>query len=528
MTDLACARAVSLVGLHGTVVEVQTHIGPGIVGTTLVGLPDASLREAKERVRAAFSSCGIPSLNRRVTVNLTPADLPKAGSGFDLAIAVSMLVARRVLLPEVAEGTLFAAELGLDGSLRPVGGALPVGLAAYRNGYGRLVVAQTMAYEAALAPGVEVFGCAHLADLITAFGVAGRVEEVTGWELLTQMEASRRPPEIPGDSDTGRPSGNASAEDLSDVYGQRSAVEALTVAAVGRHHVLMVGPPGVGKTMLARRVRDLLPDLDTEEALEVTAVQSLAGRSQPLRSLQVRPPLEQPHHSATLPALIGGGSPIRPGAISLAHAGVLVLDEAPEFQMRTLDALRQPLENGTVTIHRANSKVTYPARFQMVMTANPCPCGGSTDPGNRTCVCSHAAKERYRARISGPLLDRVDLRMSVARPHHQAVGQAQTVSTREARGLIEEARERAARRWADKPWRYNAEVPGRYLRQSALKDRTELRRLGELIDKGHLSMRGADRVLRMAWSVADLRAASRPGPSEVEVALGLRRVEERP
>lgn len=533
-TTLARTYAIALQGLNGKVVEVQTHVGPGLVGTTLVGLPDASLREAKERIRAAFSSCAIPSLSKRVTVNLSPADLPKAGSSFDVAIAVSMLIAREELLAGSADDTVFAAELGLDGSLQSVPGALPIALAASENGFRRIVVAPEMASEAELVDGICVVGCAHLRDLLAIFGIRGPglLDATEGWELVEQ-ETERRLQDGSESSHPRRLNGATSLiggdgdADVVDVRGQPFAVEAMGIAAVGGHHSILLGPPGVGKTMLATRLRALLPDLSKRDSVEVTALRSLAGTDGIVESLIARPPLEQPHHSATLASLIGGGSPIRPGSVSLAHAGVLVLDEAPEFSVRVLDALRQPLEDGTISVHRARQRVVFPARFQLVMTANPCPCGGGLRPGEDRCRCTHAQRDRYWSRISGPLLDRLDIRLLLERPDRSALGHGSSVNTAALRERTVAARERSEYRWRGHPWRLNAHVPGRYLRENTRLARADARALEVATESGHISLRGADRILRLAWSIADWENHAVPQSDDLARAFDLRGQEER-
>lgn len=525
MTGLARAYAVALSGLEGTVVEVQTHIGPGLVGTTLVGLPDASLREAKERVRAALFSCGIATLNRRITVNLSPADLPKTGSGFDLGIAVSMLVARGIITHECALDTVFAAELGLDGSVQAVPGALPLALASAAAGYARLVVAPPMAEQARLVTGLEVVRCAHLLDLLAVFGLPMGVGQTLEWsweELDASAQTRATAAGTTSPAQTVAAEGEDDETDLIEVRGQKFAIEALAVAAIGGHHSLLVGPPGVGKTMLATRMRAILPDLDEGEALEATGLRSLIGSGGNDAALMRRPPLEQPHHSATVPALVGGGNPIRPGAVSLAHGGVLLLDEAPEFSVRALDALRQPLENHSVSIHRANASVTFPARFQLVMTANPCPCGGAVRAGEDACRCSHVQKARYWSRLSGPLLDRIDLRLHVGRPNLFDGDTSPQLSTAEVRERVRGGRERSAFRWADYPWNHNAAVPGKFLRDHSGLPQEYMRAIEDQVDRGVLSLRGADRILRLAWSSADFNGNAIPTPSDLANAFDLR------
>lgn len=383
MSSLARAYSIALNGLEGTPVEVQTHIGPGIVGTTLVGLPDASLREAKERVRAALFSCGIPTLNRRVTVNLSPADLPKSGSAFDVTIAVSMLVARGILSAAVARDTAFYGELGLDGSLQPVPGALPAALAAQKAGFKRFVVPVGLVGEVSLVEGLEAIGLPHLDILLQAFDARRAPHDLEGnegWEAVQDFtdEALRQEKlasprslmpalsSIPSQAadatvvagNSAGPYGDGEAlawegrdADLGDVRGQDAVIEALAVAAVGSHHLLLKGEPGVGKTMLASRLASILPDLQPEDALTATALQSLAGVEGSSKLIS-RPPSQTPHHSATLVSLIGGGNPIRPGAVSLAHSGVLLLDEARDGKCTSLNK------------EEAHEHITTPARRQ--------------------------------------------------------------------------------------------------------------------------------------------------------------------
>ncbi|WP_083462671.1 YifB family Mg chelatase-like AAA ATPase [Kitasatospora griseola] len=522
---MAFARtcSVALVGVDGVVVEVQADLEPGLAAFSLVGLADKALLEARDRVRAAVSNSGEKWPLRKLTVGLTPASVPKSGSGYDLAVACAVLAAAERLDPASIDGLLIIGELGLDGRVRPVRGVLPAVLAAADAGYRQIVVAEQTAAEAELVPGVSVLGVRSLRQLIA---------------ILTNAPV----PDEPLDPSTGRPdssfaglllpglgvrdvtSEQACRPDLADVAGQHEARQALEIAAAGGHHLYLKGPPGAGKTMLAERLPALLPPLTQAEALEVTAIHSVAGLLPPDRPLIDTPPYCAPHHSTTMPAIVGGGTGLpRPGAVSLAHRGVLFLDEAPEFPVRVLDALRQPLESGEVMIARSAGSMRLPARFLLCLAANPCPCGRYSLRGEG-CECTPVMVNRYQARLSGPLLDRVDLQVQVAGVSRaelmQQGGKAESTATVAER--VRQARERAAARLADTPWRTNAEVPGHELRtrwQLAPGSLTDAERD---LDRGLLTARGLDRVLRVAWTVADLAGRPRPTRTDVQTALTLR------
>ncbi|MDC4232958.1 YifB family Mg chelatase-like AAA ATPase [Actinomyces sp. B33] len=503
---LAVARSVALIGLEGALVDVETHVGRGMVAFTLVGLPDASLRESKERVRSALQSCGLEVLDSRVTVNLSPAGLPKSGSGFDAAIAASVLIAAGSLPPGPFDGAVLIAELGLDGSMRPVRGILPALIAARSQGIDRAVVASDGVDEAALIPGMDVVGFDHLADLVAWAGGKAARPRARGSRSAPAAEPARRTPEERG-----------AASDLADVRGQNEAIGALEVAAAGGHHLFLVGEPGAGKTMLASRLVTILPELDDATALTSTSLHSLAGELGTTRLIR-RPPLQAPHHSATMASLIGGGtSVILPGAASLAHGGVLLLDEAAEFSPSVLDALRQPLEDGEITIHRSKIRARYPAKFQLVLASNPCPCGGSTRA--RPCTCSSLARRRYMSRLSGPLLDRIDITVAMRAPTRADLAVGPGPSSAQVRERVSAARQRARHRLASTPWRVNAELPGRWLRTESGIDPRIVDSLDRAVDRGTVSMRGADRVLRLMWTLADLDG--RPAPDQCDVARAL-------
>ncbi|GGQ58062.1 YifB family Mg chelatase-like AAA ATPase [Couchioplanes azureus] len=493
---------VGLVGVRGHLVEVEADLSPGLPAVVLTGLPDTALSEARDRVRAALVNSGQAWPNRRITVNLLPAALPKHGSAFDLAIACALLASAGELPLAPLEGVVVLGELGLDGTVRRVRGVLPMVTAAVEAGATRVVVPVGNAREAAVVPGITVGPVDSLHRLV-AF--------VKGGTPLPDLPPRRCAPVAAG-------------PDLADVAGQELGRYAIEVAAAGGHHVAMVGPPGAGKTMLAERLPSILPELDDASALEVTALQSIAGVLPPGGTLVRRPPFQAPHHSASLAALVGGGAGLaRPGAISLAHRGVLFLDEAPEFAQPTLQALRQPLESGRVVLARSRGTTEYPAQVQIVLAANPCPCANPA--GDQHCQCSAIARRRYLGRLSGPLMDRIDIHIKLAplgvaqllTPDTPAESSAQ-VAVRVAR-----ARGAAAARWSGRGWRVNAEVPGPQLRRPPWRlPPQDTRALRNGLERGSLSARGFDRTLRLAWSIADLDGRDRPNGSDVDEAAQLR------
>jgi magnesium chelatase family protein len=495
--------SVGLVGVRGHLVEVEADIANGLPVMVLSGLPDTALHEARDRVRAAIVNSGQRWPSRRITVNLLPAALPKQGSGFDLAIACAVLAGAGEFPLAALSNAAIIGELGLDGSVRPVRGVLPMVLAAARGGVRRVVVPMANSAEAALIPGLTVRATDSLRRLVGF---------VRGSEPLLD------PPAPSLESESAGP-------DLADVVGQEVGRRALEVAAAGNHHVAMIGPPGAGKTMLAQRLPSILPELDDEAALEVTALHSIAGVLAPGAPLRRRPPLQAPHHTASMPALVGGGSGLaRPGALSLAHRGVLFIDEAPEFSPRALDALRQPLEEGAISLRRAAGETTFPARIQLVLAANPCRCAKPT--GDTACECTPLARHRYLGRLSGPLLDRIDVQIRLDALTTAALLDDHAISEPSAvvADRVAKARAAAVARWAAHGWRNNAEVPGAALRSPRWRlPRAALDSVRQQLDAGDLSARGYDRVLRLAWTISDLAGRSRPVAGDVDEATELRR-----
>jgi magnesium chelatase family protein len=505
---LACSWSVALVGLEGRMVEVEADIGAGLPRTVLVGLPDTSLYEARDRCKAAVSNSGGSWPSSLLTINLSPATLPKGGSHYDLAIVAAVLGAAEVFRREELTGTVFLGELGLDGRLRPIRGILPAVLAAAQAGFRRAIVPLSQAPEARLVDGIEVFGIASLTQLVA----------LLNHQQVPEVEPIQESAEV-----TGLPRDRQL--DLADVYGQLEAKWAVEVAAAGQHHMLFHGPPGVGKTMLAERLPGLLPDLALGDALEVSAIHSLAGFSLS-DGLISRPPYADPHHSASVASIVGGGARVaKPGAISRAHRGVLFLDEAPEFPARVLESLRTPLESGVITLGRSEVQARYPARFQLIMAANPCPCGRAATPGAE-CQCAPMAVRRYAEKISQPIRDRIDIHQSF-RPMRKAylkaaLGRGEPSSVVSVR--VAEARSRQAWRLAGTGWQTNGEVPGPYLRtQLPLPEGLQV--VEESVIRGRLSSRGVDKVLRLAWTLADLAGRDRPAADDVAIALAMRRGE---
>ena len=512
----ATARTVSLAGSVGHVVDVQVDVSVGLIAAVMVGRPDVAITEARDRCRAAVQNSGFDwPVTRRITILLSPADLPKRGSHFDLAIAVGVLVASDSTMPRHGlESAVFIGELTLDGRVRSVPGVLPMVMAARARGCTTVYVPEPQAAEAAMVEGVTVWGVRSLAQVMALLSGeevpdAPPVEPLTAAPLLAWVEA-----------------GSGEQVDYADVFGMADARFGLEVAAAGGHHLLMSGPKGAGKTTLAERLPTILPNLESDEALELTAVHSLAGALSPGAELITRPPFRAPHHSASRTAVLGGGSGrVRPGEISKAHLGVLFLDEFPLFPADVIDALREPLESGLIRLSRGEEDAVFPARSIVVLACNPCPCGefSATRPDHR-CECSEVRRREYRRKLRGPVLDRIDITRHVEplRPHEYASTFGLPEGSAAMADRVQAARRRQQRRYAADAWRLNAHVPG-----PVLKDRWPLHeeagaRLRAEILAGSLTQRGGVRVHRLAWTIADLAERDQPTVADLETALRLR------
>ncbi|UGT89876.1 YifB family Mg chelatase-like AAA ATPase [Mycobacterium ostraviense] len=495
---LGRAFSVAVCALDGQIVEIEADITSGLPGVHLVGLPDAALQESRDRVRAAVTNCGNSWPLARLTLALSPATLPKMGSVYDLALAAAVLSAQRKNPWHRLEKTVLLGELSLDGRVRAVRGVLPAVLAAKRDGWPTVVVPADNLAEACLVDGIDVRGVHSLGQLRSWLnGSAGLGDRVAPAATVEERSA-----------------------DLADVVGQSQARFAVEVAAAGGHHVMLTGPPGVGKTMLAQRLPGLLPPLSDSESLEVTAIHSVAGLLSGNTPLITRPPFVAPHHSSSVAALVGGGSGMaRPGAVSRAHRGVLFLDECAEISVSALEALRTPLEDGEIRLARRDGVACYPARFQLVLAANPCPCAPA-DPAD--CICAATVKRRYLGKLSGPLLDRVDLRVQMHPVRAGAMSAVDGEPTSQVRRRVASARDAAAQRWRPHGFATNAEVSGPLLRRKFRPGNAAMEPLRKALDRGLVSIRGVDRTLRVAWSLADLAGRVSPSLEDVATALSFR------
>lgn len=496
--------AAALVGIDAVPVTVEVNIAPGGMGLYLVGLPDNAVKESEQRIRSAFENSEEKMTMRKVVVNLAPADLKKEGAAFDLPIAVGILAAQERVDQDLLPETMLAGELALDGGVRPVRGVLSMALAARAAGIKRMILSQENALEAAVVGGIEVIGVKTLREALDF--------------LNSELAITPTRPEEQPMAESHR----LYEEDFADVKGQRHAKRALEIAAAGGHNVLMIGSPGSGKTMLARRLPTILPPLTAEEALETTKIHSVAGL-QRFNGLMQRRPFRAPHHTASPVSLIGGGQTPRPGEVSLAHNGILFLDELPEFGRSVLEVLRQPLEDRTIAVSRARYNVDYPANFTLVAAMNPCPCGYYNHP-SKECVCSPGSVIRYMGRVSGPLMDRIDMHIEVT-PVEASELQSTTEeeSSAQIRARVERARERQRRRFKEVEGVHtNAGMNSAMLRAYCPLDAASERLLGQAMERLAFSARAYDRVLKLARTIADLADRDEIIPSDIAEALAYR------
>ncbi|MCQ4087173.1 YifB family Mg chelatase-like AAA ATPase [Saccharibacillus sp. JS10] len=511
-----------LYGVDGVIVEVEIDITNGLPQTTIIGLPDSAIRESTDRVKAALKNCGFRFPNRRVTINLAPADLRKEGSALDLAIALGILLTDGQLQLPQGKKLIAVGELSLDGSLRPVPGVLAMADCARRQGFDCMLIAAENADEACLVEGLTVYALPNLKQLVPE---TQRAELLAGVEKRYDFDAEGLSYSQPNWALSSTIS-NGDDLDYADVLGQEHAKRALTIAATGMHNILLSGPPGTGKTMLIKRLPGIMTELSENEALEATKILSAAGRLSQVRSgLIRRRPFRAPHHTISPSGLAGGGSIPRPGEVSLAHKGVLFLDELPEFSRGALEVLRQPLEDRNVTISRARASFSFPAHFMLACSMNPCPCGGKRDEnGQSTCSCSPPTILRYQNRISGPLLDRIDMQVEVPQPSAHQLAQP-GASSATLRDKVNSASERQQARYRALSIQYNSELSGARLRKYADPGREAQLLLESAIEAMGLSMRSRDRILKLALTIADLEDCSQIRAEHIAEALQYRQMD---
>jgi len=499
--SVAVTKTLTLLGLEGQLVNIEVDVAKGLPSYQLLGLPDAALSESRDRIRSAIVNSGLNWPNHKITVSMSPAWLPKSGSGFDLPIAIAILAASGQVPEHLLSKTVFVAELSLEGRLKPIRGVLPMLLAAAQYEISQAVVPVDNQAEAALVEELDVLAAGDLLQCI---------RYLNGSDLLNRIE---------------KPKLNIKEShlDLSQVAGQDAAKFGLEVAATGGHHLLMIGPPGTGKTMLAERFPTILPKLNPTQVREVAAIHSVAGAYTTHNDFDGTPPFISPHHTTTTVAMVGGGGKvIRPGACSLAHHGVLFIDEAPECANGILDSLRQPLESGVVEITRAIATLRFPAKFILILAANPCPCGKFAGKG-RACQCSSLQVRRYLNKLSGPLLDRMDLRLKVETPTRvELADERNRESSASIRARVEQGREIAKERFAGMDFSLNSEIPAELLRGKYKAHPKAMAKLHNLIDREEITARGFHKLLRLAWTISDLHGIAQPTINEIEIAITLR------